>query len=569
MAVIPLLSSPGVQRDGTLLASTAYTDAQWCRWQRGLPRKMGGYKNTQPYLVAVSRALYSQAQSGYRYIYSGTPTTVDQFTIDNTGVASAVVNPSIPATTFPTTAGLPVGLQSNSWQFESQFDNNNGVNMIFAHCAQNLLDPANASNFPLYAASIYSPTAWNYVGPNGIGTGAKTGFVQIPGNASGSDGHGGTLQALFPNGISGGIVSLQPYMIVYGNDGFFAWSTPGYPTDFIGATLGQLYVGATQITNQKIIKGLPLRGGGGYSPAGLFWSVDSVVRATFVGIPNGTWQFDQLTTQSSILSDRSVIENDGKFYWAGVDRFLMYNGVIQEVPNQMNINWFFDNINPAAAGKSFCMKIPRYGEIWWCYPRGTNTECSHAVIYNFRENLWYDTALPTDLRSSGLHADNFVGNIMGSPTPYTYITLNGSGVQVTNTAYNLWRHEQGLDQIYIQNAQQNAVLSSFTTAPICAINNPQQPSDAMTSIQQLVPDFLQTGDMTCTVLKQNNMAAPSTIGSVVAIKQPNPALPLNQTVPLKDTAKILRLQISSNTLGGNYQAGKSIVTIQTDGERDT
>jgi len=55
----------------------------------------------------------------------------------------------------------------------------------------------------------------------------------------------------------------------------------------------------------------------------------------------------------------------------------------------------------------------------------------------------------------------------------------------------------------------------------------------------------------------------------VAIKQPNPALPLNQTVPLKDTAKILRLQISSNTLGGNYQAGKSIVTIQTDGERDT
>ena len=336
MSVIPLASAPGIQRDGTFLASTAHTDGQWCRWQRGLPRKIGGYKVIQPYLAHIERLLFTQAQSGYRYLSCGNYAGIDTFTVDNFGVCSSVQSPTFPATTNPTTTGLPstpIGLQSaaqvNSWQMESQYDNQSNSNLLFLFANQNLLDPANGGNFPLYSTPIYNPVT----------------VTQVQGYGTGSDGHGGTQQALFPNGISGGVVSLAPYLIVYGNNGFFAWSSPGYPTDFVGTSRGSLYVGATEITNQKIIKGFPLRGGGGYSPAGIFWSVDSVVRATFIGVTNGTWQFDQLTTQSSILSDRCIVEHDGAFYWAGVDRFLMYSGVIQEIPNSMNLNWFFDGIN--------------------------------------------------------------------------------------------------------------------------------------------------------------------------------------------------------------------------------
>jgi len=56
----------------------------------------------------------------------------------------------------------------------------------------------------------------------------------------------------------------------------------------------------------------------------------------------------------------------------------------------------------------FGFKIPRFGEIWWCFPRGSATECNHAVVYNVRENFWYDTALPdSDTVSQGRTAGVF------------------------------------------------------------------------------------------------------------------------------------------------------------------
>lgn len=544
MAIIQVRSAPGVQRDGTPLASKAYSDAVWCRWQRALPRKMGGYKVTQAYLTAVSRALFSQAQSGFRYISSGTQSGVDQFTMDNFGVSSTVSNPLFPATTHPTTAGL-VTSPLNTWQFDTQFDNQSGNTLLFSFCGQNLLDPSNGANFPVYYQNVYVPGQ------------APT---QLQGFGTGSDGHGGTQQALFPNGISGGLVSLAPYLIVYGNNGFFAWSAPGFPTDFVGTSQGSLFVGATEITNQKIIKGLPLRGGGGLSPNGIFWSVDSVVRATFIGIPNGTWQFDQLTTQSSILSDRSVIEHDGTFYWAGVDRFLKFNGVVQEIQNPYSLNWFYDNINLSNSAKSFVMKIPRYGEIWWCYPRGTSTECSHAVIYNYRENIWYDTPLPNTGRSSGLHADNLVGNIMGGLLPYTS-SISGS----PTTYFNMWEHEQGTDEI--NGTIPVSVPSSFTTSAFTSFNS-DPPTDDGITLGTLQPDFIQSGDMTVTVFKQNNPKDDEYPGTTATIYA-NPPTTLDQVVNLKDTAKIMQLQFSSNVIGGNYQMGQTMLEIKTDGDRNT
>lgn len=544
MALIRVASAPGIQRDGTDLAAKAYSDGVWCRFQRGLPRKMGGYKVTQPYLTAVSRALLTQAQSGFRYVTSGHANGLDQFTMDNFGVSSSVSNPTFPSTTHPTTTGLtPSPL--NSWQFDTQFDNQSGNTLLFSFCGQNLLDPTNGANFPVYYQNVYSPG----------GT-----VTQLQGFGTGSDGHGGTQQALFPNGISGGLVSLAPYLVVYGNNGFFSWSAPGFPTDFVGTSQGSLFVGATEITNQKILKGLPLRGGGGLSPNGIFWSVDSVVRSTFTGITNGTWQFDQLTCQSSLLSDRSVIEHDGTFYWAGVDRFLMFNGVVQEIPNQYNLNYFFDNINLANAGKSFVMKIPRYGEIWWCFPFGSSTECNHAVIYNIREKVWYDTPIPNTGRSSGLHADNLVGNIMGGLLPYTS-SVSGS----PTTYFNLWEHEQGTDEI--NGTIPVSVPSSFTTSSFTNLNA-DPPADTGLTVRSMQPDFIQSGDMTVTVLKQNNAANAQYAGTTATIYASPPST-LDQLTNLKDTAKIIQLQFSSNVIGGNYQMGQTMVDVVTDGERDT
>jgi hypothetical protein len=134
-----------------------------------------------------------------------------------------------------------------------------------------------------------------------------------------------------------------------------------------------------------------------------------VLRQDWIG-GDSIFKFSTLSRQSSILSANGVVEYDGSYYWVGIDRFLMCDGSqVLEIPNDMNLNWFFDNLNTAHRSKVFGMKIPRYGEIWWFFPSGTNTECSHAVILNVREKTWYDIELS---RLSGYHQQVFNNPVM-------------------------------------------------------------------------------------------------------------------------------------------------------------
>jgi hypothetical protein len=79
---------------------------------------------------------------------------------------------------------------------------------------------------------------------------------------------------------------------------------------------------------------------------------------------------------------------------------MLYNGVAKEIPNNFNQNYFFDNLNYAQRQKVFVSKVPRFGEVWWFYPRGDATECTDAVVYNVRENVWYDAGQAIGARRS-------------------------------------------------------------------------------------------------------------------------------------------------------------------------
>jgi hypothetical protein len=91
---------------------------------------------------------------------------------------------------------------------------------------------------------------------------------------------------------------------------------------------------------------------------------------------------------------------DGVFFWMGVDRFYMYNGQVAVLPNDKNVNWLFNNVNYDQRQKAWATKVPRYNEIWFFYPRGTNTECSDAIIYNVKDKLWYDAGSAEGARRS-------------------------------------------------------------------------------------------------------------------------------------------------------------------------
>jgi hypothetical protein len=77
--------------------------------------------------------------------------------------------------------------------------------------------------------------------------------------------------------VSGGIVSLHPYLFVYGNNGLIQNCAAGNTNDWVSADAN-----ATNVASGKIVQGLPVRGGSN-APSGLFWSLDSLIRVSYIG----------------------------------------------------------------------------------------------------------------------------------------------------------------------------------------------------------------------------------------------------------------------------------------------
>jgi hypothetical protein len=602
-STIILRSAAGIKRDGTKYEGDFYVDGQWVRWQRGLPRKMGGYRSTQKYLQQISRGFSTFTQMNFVYCHSGGSSTLDRFTIDATANSSIVTDrtpiavsatatvtltggaagsvdmitvngvnvmsgsvafatslsvtatavaanitahASVPeytaaavgavitisaasaagttpngfvvavtTTTITEThtnmAGGSYALENsalNMWMFDYQYDSSSNENYLLAHVAPNLQCICNDAGGQIFFGEV-------------LGTGDLK-SVALPPDAN----------------VTGGIVSLHPYLFYYGTDGIIGWSKEGEPTNLTGAGSG-----LARVWGQKIIKGLPLRAGSGSAPAGIFWAFDAVIRATFTGGAT-VFQFDVIATDTSILSPQCVVDYDGVFFWCGVDRFLMFNGVVREVPNAMNVNYFFDGLNPKQKLKVFAFKVPRFGEIWWCYPRGDATECTHAVIYNVREQTWYDTELPNNGRSAGQFNNSFASPIL-------------TGVEDTGPGYRVWVQEQLTDEYDGSNIR--PIQSYFETGDLSALVSGKNEYIRITTIE---PDFVQNGPMTVQVTGRANARAPEIFGTTFEFPE-TADLPYEQIVMLKEQRRELRVRFESNALYGDYQMGQIIGHIST------
>ena len=443
--VFSIDTQPGIQRDGTYFDKNFYSDGKWVRFQRGRPRKIGGYRAITTNSDGLSRGIYVNSEDGINKIFNGYDEGIEVTDIDNNGVGSGTSemkfggdilttstlvggsgytnatytsvaltggsgsgavativvsggavttvtitnngnyycvgdvltcpNSSIGGTgsgwsiTVATVDDLFTPSPNHLWQFDSLYDAQGaGANFLLAHPGHNLSEIDSTVNTAVLGGPL-------------------NGLVLAPlKDINGGSPTGDTIE------VSGGVVVLHPYVFVYGDNGLIKNSVAGDPYDWNGADANE-----TNVASTKIVKGLPVRGGSN-SPSGLFWALDSLIRVSYApstitvgGTPQTFyWRYDIISSQTSILSSQCVIEYDGIFYWIGVDRFLLYNGTVKEIPNAFNQNFFFDNLNYAQRQKVWATKVPRFGEIWWFYPSGDSEECNNCVIYNVRENCWYD-----------------------------------------------------------------------------------------------------------------------------------------------------------------------------------
>jgi hypothetical protein len=408
---------------------------------------------------------------------------------------------------------------------------------------------------------------------------------------------------------SGGVFCAPPYAVLYGTDGKVTWSNQNEPQNY---TTGD--AGTARVTGAKIVQGYSMRTGAGLG--GLLWSLDAVIRMDYIG-GQAVFRFQKLSQSASILTQNTVVEYDGMYFWIGNDRFLMTDGSrVEELQNTCNLNWFFDNLNPANKNKVWGMKIPRFGEIWWFFPFGENTECSHAVIYNIREKTWYDVELP---RSAGFHAqtlpfplmyqsvaDNLVritlsgvtgsftvedlvkgatskavGQIMSIVGSNYYVklvsgtllhaevisnlTITGSAtIDTLNSTYSLFGHERGKDKV--EGESITAIDSYYTTLdfgmPTGGLD-PQalQGANRWTRITRIEPDLVQVGEMTVEVLSREFANSPE----IAVVSEP--FQPTTERIDIRTQARHLKLRFRSNTQGGHYEAGRTLLHIEVGDNR--
>jgi hypothetical protein len=452
--VFALDTQAGVQRDGTVFDRTFYSDGRWVRFQRARPRKILGYREIIANLAGPSRGIYVNPQNAFSYVYSGYNDGLQVLPINDNGVGSALQD-------FTLTGFVPN--VNNLWQFDSLFDaQGSGNELLVAHAGQNLSDINNSvdtkvlggdvTGTTLSPLGVFTATATTVNGNTTItlsaanalvGAGQTVTGTGIPANTtvvsvsttsvviSNAATASGTVTVTFDNNVSvsGGVVVLHPYVFVYGNNGLLKNSAAGDPNNWVSADSNE-----TNVASTKVVQGLPVRGGSN-APSGLFWSLDSLIRVSYTpttvtvaGSPQTFyWRYDIISSQSSILSSQSVIEYDGIYYWCGVDRFLLYNGVVKEIPNVFNQNYFFDNLNYAERNKVYVTKVPRFGEIWWFFPSGSSTECNDAIIYNIRENCWYDAGTALGARRSA----GYFSQVFHYPINAGWETNATGGVNVT------------------------------------------------------------------------------------------------------------------------------------------
>ena len=560
-----ITSLPGIKRDGTNLDGDHYMDGQWVRFNRGRPKKMGGYQEAQASIFGPIRGLLVWSRGLFNALICASSSAITQSNIDQNGGAG---------TSYDRT---PVGMSDldGVWTLDTMYDDAAGSQntIILAHRNNALAEIDEATDYPVYFGLANDTAA----------------FTPIAGLS-----------------VSGGIVCVPPYLIYYGSDGLVGWSDVNQPQTLTGGDAG-----FDRVTGAKVVKGLPFRSGSG--PAAILWSLDSVIRMDYVG-GNAVFRFSTLTSQSSILAQNSVIEYDGDYFWIGVDRFLVYSGgKVQELPNQMNKNWFFDNLNYMQRQKIWATKVPRFGEVIWFFPYGDSTECNRASVFNINEKTWYDFELSrtagyysqvfrypvwagdssrrkTYFKLSGVSGSFVAGDsVTGSTSnvPCIVDTVPSSteiivytegpdrqnvgfvGETLTNNSragsgtvdrveelYSAYIHEKGLNAVTVLGEQ--AIESYFETSDFGyptggARQNDIQGDNRWTRLVRVEPDFIQQGNMELQVVQREFAQQPDTIS------EPFTFGPETSKIDMRKQGRQIRLRFTSNTLNGNYEMGRTIL----------
>jgi hypothetical protein len=530
-SIYSLAIPAGIKRDGTQFQNDRYTDGVWCRFQRGEPKKIGGFATLFTSFNGIYRGMINVPYNGVNYVFAGNADGLDVFTTGTTygNGSGPYVSNVLPGSVFAnvtsntTTQVVVPGNASTTFGVGVQFIiTQTGTPVVYtitsstytagppAHTTINFTPAAPSGtiskiwlNDTIFEADVrndwqfdaqFSPqggqlSLFAHPGKNlqnidsGVTSQILVGNIAPDQNnqyfLTGLCDSQGQNPTYKPISVDGGVCVLYPFIFAYGSHGFLAnnnvdntYSNQNF-YDWNGPLANQI-----NVSSSKIVKGMPMRGGTN-SPSGLFWATDSLIRVSFNSqAAQFYWTYDIISSQISIMSSNAVVEMDSIYYWMGVDRFYLYNGGVKVLDNDMNVNYLFNNMNYEQRQKVWATKVPRYNEIWFFYPRGTATECTDAIIYNVKDKLWYDAGQAIGTRRSCGYTTELFPTPIWAGWEYDVVVSN----PVTSIATPAGAAAPTSSQIYFDGDVSNIISPGDTVTLSSDITNPKKPYNIVGSV---------------------------------------------------------------------------------------
>ena len=280
------------------------------------------------------------------------------------------------------------------------------------------------------------------------------------------------------------------------------------------------------------------------------WTDSSLYSLQYLGPPY-VWGTQLLADNISIIGPNAAAMASGVSYWMGVDKFYKYDGRVQTLRCDLR-QYIYSNINLQQAEQVFGSTNEGFNEVWWFYCSSNSTTVDKYVVYNYLEDNWYYGSMA---RTAWLDT-----GLRNYPLAATY-------------SHNIVQHEYGVDD-----------NETATTLPITATITSSQydigDGHNFAFVYRMIPDLTFRGSTTGTI-PSVTMYLQGLNNSGSGITQSGNAGVVNNglittgynvdeftgQIYIRVRGRQMQMQITSNTIGTQWQLGAPRIDIRPDGRR--
>jgi hypothetical protein len=283
--------------------------------------------------------------------------------------------------------------------------------------------------------------------------------------------------------------------------------------------------------------------------------------------PPYVWGVQIMGDNISIAGPNAIATVNNITYWMGQDKFYMYSGRVQTMPSTLR-EYVFTDINLAQSYQVVAGTNEGYNEVWWQYCSANSTVIDRYVIYNHLDDVWY---YGTWNNINGLSQGRTAwldSPLRGAPMSMTYGTAGSADNAL------LVYQETGTDDNVTTPA---LAINSYVTSSDFDMDDGHNYSFLWRAIPDLTFDGSYVNAPSC-----NLTVYPRNFPGTAYLPAPSPTITSTQNyqnvrtyavqqftpqVYTRVRGRQMAFEISSNTLGVQWQMGNMRIDLRQDGRK--